>query len=64
VRCLFSTDFPDQLPDSQLQLQEPIAPGRLLIVMDNPKNYPDVNDALAIKGISIENAKSANINDG
>jgi hypothetical protein len=64
VRCPFSTDFPDQLPDADLQWQKPIAPGRLLIVMDNPKNYPDVNEALANKGISIENTKSENINDG
>jgi hypothetical protein len=63
VRCGFSTNFPDQPPDGDLQWQPPIAAGRLLIIIDNPKNYPDVKDALAKKGISIENAKSENIND-
>jgi hypothetical protein len=64
VRCGFSTDFPDQLPDGKLQWQSPIAPGRLLIIMDNPKNHPDVKAALAKKGISIGSDKSENINDG
>jgi hypothetical protein len=64
VRCGFSTDFPDQLPNGDLQWQQTIAPGRLLIIMDNPKSYPEINDALAKAGISIENAKSENINNG
>jgi hypothetical protein len=63
VRCRFSTDFPDQLPNGELQLQPAITPGRLLIIMDNPKNYPDVNGALGKKGISIENTKTENIDD-
>jgi hypothetical protein len=64
VRCNFSTDFPDQLPDGKLQWQSTIAPGRLLIIMDNPKKHPDVKAALAKKGISTGNEKSENINDG
>jgi hypothetical protein len=64
VRCGFSTNFPDQLPDGDLQWQQTIAPGRLLIIMDNPENYSEIKDALAKKGISIENAKSENINNG
>ncbi len=63
VRCGFSIGFPDQRPDANLQSQETIAPGRLLIIMDNPKNYPRIEDALAKKGVRIEGAKSENIND-
>jgi hypothetical protein len=63
VRCGFSIDFPKKFPDGTLQWQPRLAPGRLLIVMDNPKKYPRIEDALAQKGITIEHAKSEYIDD-
>lgn len=64
VRCGFSVDFPDKFPDSTLQWQPALAPGRLLIVMDDPKKFPRIEDTLAQKGIRIEHAKSEEIDDG
>ena len=63
VRCGFSIDFPDRFPNSTLQWQPPIAPGRLLIVIDDPRKYPSIEDTLARHGVRIERVKSNNIDD-
>lgn len=64
VRCGFSIDFPQKLPNSTLQWQPALAPGRLLIVMDNPEKYPSITNALVQKGITIERVKSEDIDRG
>ena len=64
VRCGFSIDFPDKFPDSNKQWQPALTVGHLLIVMDDPKKYPKIEDTLAQKGITLANAKSEKIDDG
>ena len=64
VRCGFSIDFPDKPPDSVKQWQPSLAPGHLLIVMDDPKKYPKIDDTLAQKGIRITDEKSEKVDDG
>jgi len=64
VRCGFSIDFPDKFPDSDKQWQPALAAGQLLIVMDDPRKYPEIEDTLAQNGIRITDAKSEKIDDG
>lgn len=64
VRCGFSIDFPDKRPDSVKQWQPALASGRLLIVMDDPRQYPNTEEALAKKGIKITETKSEKIDAG
>lgn len=63
VRCGFSIDFPDKFPDSDKQWQPALTVGHLLIVMDDPKKYPKIEETLAQKGITLANAKSEKIDD-
>jgi hypothetical protein len=64
VRCGFSIDFPDKFPNGTLQWQPALEPGHLLVVMDNPKKYTSIEDALANDGIRVEQLRSETINDG
>jgi hypothetical protein len=55
IRCSYEKTFPEKLPDPLVNWQEPLAPGRTLVVIDgNAAPVSEIQAALARHGMSLD----------